>query len=212
MKTKFIFTIVLIAGCISIGFLSCSKKTGESDDEHATETTSSGQTIMESTPETGAPATATAKPAAQHEEITQDKSETFVDLQDVLSSWNTGDKEKATRQFLKVNWNHPEVFAKVRVLNISQQDFMASSQAQQMQFMQDTKDFSSSLRKLGLHILSMGDASVASGDKATSKKYYESVLQCAQSIASHDYYDLILLTAKNLIKASEDKLAQLEGG
>ena len=76
--------------------------------------------------------------------------------------------------------------------------------------MQDTKDLAADLRKLGLHILSTGDASLASGDKAASKKYYESVLQCAQSIASNDYYDLILLTAKNLIKVAEDKLSQLE--
>jgi len=62
-----------------------------------------------------------------------------------------------------------------------------------------------------LHILSTGDAFLVSGDKATSIKYYESVLQCGQSIASGDYYELIQLTAKALIKASEDRLLKLAG-
>ena len=89
---------------------------------------------------------------------------------------------------------------------------MASSQEQQMQFMRDTKSLAANLRTLGLHVLSMGDASLASGDAATARQYYESVVQCGRSLASNDYYELIELTAKGLIKAGEDKLRQLDGG
>ena len=212
MKAISIFTIALVAGCIPIAFLGCSKKADDSHDEQATETAPSSQTTMESTPETDTPATVAEKPAAQRKEMAREETETFVDLQDVISLWEKGDKEQAARQFIQVNWKHPDVFANVPVLNISQQDFMAFSQAQQIQFMQDTKDLARNLRELGLHVISAGEAALASGDKATSKKYYESVLQCGQSIASNDYFELIMLTAKGLIKASEDKLAQLEAG
>ncbi len=211
MKITSSFVTILVAAYVLTSFPGCSKKKEESPDDHAAETASSSQISAEPDSKTDTPAPVEAKPAVQNKETDQEETETFVDLQDVLTSWNAGDKERATEQFLKVNWDHPEVFAKVQILNISQQDFMASSQAQQGQFMQDIKDLAAGLRKLGLHILSVGEASSASGDQVTSKKYYESVLQCGQSIASNDYYDLILLTAKGLIKASEDKLAQLEG-
>ena len=212
MKTKSIFTIVLVAACISMVFPGCSKKKDKSHDEHATETAPSSQAAMESTPETDTPAIVAAKRTTQPEETAQEETETFVDLQDVLSSWDAGDEERATEQFIKVNWDNPDVFTNVRILNISQQDFMASTQEQQMQFMQDIKSFAINLGNLGLHVLSVGDTALASGDKATSRKYYESVLQCGQSLVSNDYYEWVQVTGKGFIKVSEDKLAQLEAG
>lgn len=202
MKAKTKSLIVLLAALLLISFLGCSKKEDESQEGH---TDSSSQISTE-------PASVAAKKSTQHKEMAHEETEILVDLRDVLSSWDAGDKEHATKQFIKVNWDNPEVFDNVPVLNISKQDFITSSKEQQMKFMQDTKDFASSLRKLGLHILSTGDAFLVSGDKATSIKYYESVLQCAQSIASGDYYELIQLTAKGLIKASEDRLLKLEEG
>ncbi|MBW2174069.1 MAG: hypothetical protein JRF64_05390 [Deltaproteobacteria bacterium] len=191
MKNKFQLLTVLVAVFFLMSFLGCSKKKDESQEGRAVETDSSSQISTE---------------------MAQEETETSINLGDVLSSWVSGDRKQAARQFVMVNWDHPEVFASVPVLNISQQDFMTSTQDKQMQFMQDTKSFATNLRKLGLHVLSVGDTSVASGDKAASREYYESVLQCAQSIASNDYYELIQLTAKGLIKAAEDKLLQLEGG
>ena len=202
MKAKTKSLIVLLAALLLISFLGCSKKEDESQEGH---TDSSSQISTE-------PASVAAKKSTQHKEMAHEESEILVDLGDVLSSWDAGDKEHATKQFIKVNWDHPEVFDNVPVLNISEQDFITSSNEQQIKFMQDTKDFASSMRKLGLHILSTGDAFLVSGDKATSIKYYESVLQCGQSIASGDYYELIQLTAKALIKASEDRLLKLEEG
>jgi hypothetical protein len=160
--------------------------------------------------ETGTPASVTAKQETGRKEMVSEETETPVNLSDVLSSWDAGDKEKATEQFNNVSWDHPEVFANVPVLNISEQDFMTSSQDQRMQFMKDTKEFDTKLRKLGLHVLSLGDAALASGDKATSKKHFGAVLQCALTIASKDYYELIQLTAKGLIKAAEDRLSKVE--
>ncbi len=168
------------------------------------------QAESEPSSEIGTPAPVAAEQETRRKEIASDETEPPAYLSNVLSSWDAGDKERATEQFNKVNWEHPEVFANVPVLNLSEQDFMTSSQDQQMQFMQDTKEFATKLRKLGLHILSMGDAALASGDKATSKKHFEAVLQCARSIASNDYYELIQLTAKGLIKAAEDKLSTIE--
>jgi len=202
MKAKTKSLIVLLAALLLISFLGCSKKEDESQEGH---TDSSSQISTE-------PASVAAKKSTQHKEMAHEETEILVDLRDVLSSWDAGDKEHATKQFIKVNWDNPEVFDNVPVLNISEQDFITSSNEQQIKFMQDTKDFASSLRKLGLHILSTGDAFWVSGDKETSIKYYESVLQCAQSIASGDYYELIQLTAKGLIKASEDRLLKLEEG
>ena len=159
----------------------------------------------EPSPETVTPVAVTAK-----EETASEETETPVNLSDVLSSWDSGDKERATEQFNKVSWDHPEVFANVPVLNISEQDFMALSQDQQIQFMKDTTEFATKLRKLGLHVLSQGDSALASGDKATSKKHFVAVLQCGRTIASNDYYELIQLTAKGLISAAEDRLSKIE--
>jgi hypothetical protein len=195
----------LLATFLLISFLGCSKKDDESQGSHAVETDSTRQRSTE-------PASVAAKTSTPHTELAYEATRTFIDLGDVLSSWVTGDKEQTTKKFLKVNWDHPEVFANVPILSITQQDFMTSSRDQQTQFMQDTKDFATNLRELGLHVLSIGEASLASGDKATSNRYYESVLQCAQSIASNDYYELIQLTAKGLIRAAKGKMSQLEGG
>ena len=164
----------------------------------------------EPSPETGTPASVVAKQETGRKEIASEETETPVNLSDVLSSWNAGDKERATKQFNNASWDHPEVFANVPVLNISEQDFMTSSQDQQMQFMKDTKESATKLHKLGLHVLSVGDAALVSGDKATSKKHFGAVLQCARTIASKNYYELIQLTAKGLIKAAEDRLSKVE--
>ena len=164
----------------------------------------------EPSPETGTPASVVAKQETGRKETASEETETRVNLSDVLSSWDAGDKERATEQFNNISWDHPEVFANVPVLNTSEQDFMTSSQVQQMQFMKDITQFVTKLRKLGLHVLLLGDAALASGDKATSKKHFGAVLQCARTIASKDYYELIQLTAKGLIKAAEDRLSKVE--
>ncbi|MCP4612437.1 MAG: hypothetical protein GY845_27380 [Planctomycetes bacterium] len=160
--------------------------------------------------ETGTPASVVAKQETGRKEIVSEETETPVNLSDVLSSWDAGDKERATEQFNNVSWDHPEVFANVPALNISEHDFTTSSQVQQIQFMKDITQFVTKLRTLSLHVLSLGDAALASGDKVTSKKHFGAVLQCAQTIASKDYYELIRLTAKGLIKAAEDKLSKVE--
>jgi hypothetical protein len=136
-------------------------------------------------------------------------AETPVDLEDVISSWEAGNTEQATAQFARVDWEHPDVLANVPALNLSQQDFMTSSKDQQAQFMQDVKSLATTLRKLGLHILSTADTASASGDTATAKEYYEALSRCGHSLDSDDYYELIQLTAKNLSKAAEDRLQQL---
>ena len=209
MKTKSIFLTTLIAACLLTSFLGCSTKDDESQEKHATETASSSQISTEPSSETGGPASVAAKPEVHHEEMVHEETETSVRLRDVLSSWDAGDKERATEQFNKVNWEHPEVFANVPIFNLSEQDFMASSQDQQLQFMQDAKEFATKLRKLGLHVLAAGDATLASGKKQVANVHYEAVLTCAKSIASKDCYELFQLTAKGLIKATEDKLSQL---
>jgi len=186
---------VLFAALLLMSSLGCSQKEDEPQEGHAVEADS-----------------VAPEQATQQGKVARDGAETLANLGDVLSSWNTGDKERASRQFISVNWDHPDAFADVLVLNMSQEEFMTSSKDQQMQFMRDTKSLATDLRTLGLHVLSMGDVSLASGDTATARQYYDSVLQCGRSLASKDYYELIELTAKGLIKAGQDKLLQLDGG
>ena len=138
--------------------------------------------------------------------------ETAADFNHVLAAWDAGNKEDATKRFVQIDWTKPALFANVPSLDISEQDLMTSSQDQQMQIIKKLNEFTTKLRELGLHILSVGDASLASGDKQASQTHYEALLKCAKSLASKDCLGSIRIEAKGFIKAVEDRLSALESG
>lgn len=144
------------------------------------------------------------------EDEPQAKNDDVVVFTHVLSTWETGDKEGATAKFLQINWDESAALADVSVLHTSKEQFMALRQDKQMRLMQDAKELSAKLRKIGLHILTAGDSALSSGDKQSAKAHYEAVLKCSQAILSEDRFELFMLTAKGLNKVADDKLSAVE--
>jgi len=130
---------------------------------------------------------------------------TAADFNYILSAWDSGNKEESTKQFIQTDWDKPGVFANISDINISMQDFKMYSEEQQIQI-------GRKLQTLGLHVLSAGDALLASGDKAGSQTYYDAVLKCARSTASRDHLEMLDITTRGLIKAVEDRVSSVQSG
>ena len=144
------------------------------------------------------------------EDEPQEESDDAVFFNHVLSAWEKGDKEGATARFLQINWDESAALAGVSILHTSKQQFDAFSYNKQARLMQDAKDLSANMRKIGMHILTTGDDALSSGDKQTAKAHYEAVLKCSQAVLSEDRFELFLLTAKGLNKVASDKLSAAE--
>lgn len=146
----------------------------------------------------------------EKEDEPQAGNDNVVFLTHVLSAWDAGDKERATARFLQINWDESAALADVSILHTTKKQFDALSLNKQKRFMQDAKELSTKLRKIGMHILTAGDNALSSGDKESAKAHYEAVLKCSQAVLSKDRFELFLLTAKGLNKAADDKLSAVE--
>ena len=144
------------------------------------------------------------------EDEPQEKNDNVVFFNHVISAWQTGDKEGTTTRFLKVNWDEPAALEDVSILHTTKQQFDALSYGKQVRLMEDAKELSANMRKIGLHILTAGDNALSSGDKESAKAHYEAVLKCSQAVLSKDRFELFLLTAEGLNKAANDKLSAVE--
>ena len=144
------------------------------------------------------------------EDEPQAENEDVVFLIHVLSAWEKGDKEGATARFLEVNWDESAALADVSILHTSKEQFDALSYDKQVRFMEDAKELSANMRKIGMQILTVGDDALSSGDKRSAKARYEAVLKFSQAVLSEDRFELFLLTAKGLKKVAEDKLSAVE--
>jgi hypothetical protein len=169
--------------------------------------------------DTAQPPTESGSPAPEttNEDIKEDANairriETVADFNHVLAAWDAGNRQEATERLIQIDWDKPGVFANVPSLDISEQYLTTSSQDQQMQIIKKLSEFNTKLRELGLHILSVGDTSLASGDKQASQTHYEALLKCAQSLASKDGAGGHQIEARGFIKAVEDRLSAVELG
>ena len=144
------------------------------------------------------------------EDEPQAENENVVFFNHVLSAWQKGDKEGATARFLQINWDEPAALADVSVLHTTKEQFEALSYNKQVRFMEDAKELSANMRKIGMHILTAGDDALSSGDKQSAKVHYEAVLKFSQAVLSEDRFELFLLTAKALNKVASDKLSAVE--
>lgn len=147
---------------------------------------------------------------AKKEDEPQVDNDNVVFYTHVLSAWEAGDKEGATSRFLQVNWDEPAALADVSILHTTRQQFDALTLNKQKRFMQDAKELSTKMRKIGFHILTVGDNALSSGDKQSAKTHYEAVLKFSQAVLSKDRFELFLLTAKGLNKVANDKLSAVE--
>jgi hypothetical protein len=147
---------------------------------------------------------------AGKEDEPQEKNDNVVFLSHVLSAWQIGDKKGATARFLQINWDEPAALEDVSILHTTKQQFDALSYDKQVRFMEDAKELSANMRKIGMHILTAGDDALSSGDKQSAKAHYEAVLKFSQAVLSEDRFELFLLTAKGLNKAADNKLSAVE--
>ena len=141
------------------------------------------------------------------EDEPQTENDNVVFFTHILSAWEAGDKEGTTAKFLQVNWDEPAALADMSTLHTSKEQFDTLSPDKQMRLMQDAKDLSAKMRKIGLHILTAGDNALSSGNKQSAKAHYEAVLKCSQAVLAEDRFELLLLTAKGLNKAADSKLS-----
>jgi len=147
---------------------------------------------------------------AKKEDEPQAENDNVVFLTHVLSAWDTGDKEGTTSRFLQFNWDEPAALTDVSILYTTKQQFDALTVNKQIRFMQDAKELSAKIHKIGMHVLTAGDSALSSGDKQSAKAHYEAVLKFSQAIFSEDRFELFLLTAKGLNKVANDKLSAVE--
>lgn len=109
---------------------------------------------------------------AGKEDEPQAENDNVIFFSHVLSAWEAGDKEGTTSRFLQVNWDEPAALADVSILHTTKEQFDALTLNKQVRFMQDAKELSAKMRKIGMHILTAGDNALSSGDKQLAKAHY----------------------------------------
>ncbi|MHC4477291.1 MAG: hypothetical protein ACYTEL_16715 [Planctomycetota bacterium] len=200
MKSQSALVYLVVLSMLIACMSGCAKKPDASPDEPETGPESSNEVTATATEDTIQETNAVAGP------------ETSLDFNHVLSAWDAGNKQETSERFIQIDWDKAQVFANVPLLNIPEQDLAESSEDRQRQIVKELNEFTAKLHELGLHILSVGDTSLAAGQRQAAQTHYEALLKWAQSLASKDGAGVHRVEARGFVKAVEDRLSALELG
>jgi hypothetical protein len=121
------------------------------------------------------------------EEVTAESSS----IKDVLALWKTGQKEDAVKRFVSINWNDPSVCEQVRVLEMTEKEFLALARHEQEQVVQEAIDCTNELTALMKHIASVGVELASTGDKATANAYFEAVRSYGETLGGREHLEVV---------------------
>lgn len=176
----------------------CSRKEDHSD-TNAPATAKSAEQVSESDHTMGEKQVRPSQPVA-----------TSVTLNDVLASWEAGDKDKAMAQFLSIKWDNASLFRDIEAFGIPEQQYVSLSEDQREPIMQEAMGVSRSVRALAKRIVAAADGLAASGHIETAKSRYEAVLQCGERWQSPEYLEVLQLVGKGMTTLAENRLSALK--
>jgi predicted small lipoprotein YifL len=129
--------------------------------------------------------------------------------QPALTAWQQGDRAAAVSSFLAADWSARPLFAAGSILNLSESQFKALSDAEREAKSKDMFSQLDSLKQLARAVVQSGHDAVSKGNTAQARKCFTSLKQCGTALESPDCLLLVQLVGKAFVKMSDTELAKI---
>jgi hypothetical protein len=129
--------------------------------------------------------------------------------QQALTAWQQGDKSAAVNAFLAADWSARPLFAAGSILNLSEDQFKALSDADRQEKSAAMMAQLASMKQLATAVVQSGRDATANGDAAQARKYFTAVNQCGAALAGPDSLKLVQLVGQAFQKMSDQELKKL---
>ena len=131
-------------------------------------------------------------------------------LSDVLSSWETGDKDRAVELLLSIPWDEPTRFSDTLLLSMTEQEFSSLSRDERKRHGEEAIKLAETFKRLARHAITLGDKARSSGDKQGAKVYYRAVLHLGEAISNPDRLMILQLLGRALVSMANEQLTTLD--
>ena len=125
----------------------------------------------------------------------------------VLTSWESGDKEGAVQKLISIEWNG---LTSGTPLLMSEQEITSLSRAERNRVTEEASRLAVASRRLSQHAISLGEGAQASGDNEQAKAYYEAVLNFGQTLANPDGLFAVKSVGNAIVTMANEKQSALK--
>jgi len=198
MRNQSKLLAALVAAFLLMAFCGCSEKGDESEENPAPDAKSSPQASSEEMP-TQLEDNGKAPVAAAN-----------TSLSDVVTSWDTGRKDEATRLFLSIDWRDASVFREIAGLTMSEEQLVALAENERKRIAEETMTLLGSMRKLFFHVASEAERLAGSGNATEAEEYLEAVRRYGDTLSGADHLEMVKMHGKAATAYAEKKLSELK--
>jgi protocatechuate 3,4-dioxygenase beta subunit len=123
-----------------------------------------------------------------------------------MEAWRAGDRRSAINHFLDVDWSVRPLFDSYRVLSLSEEQFVALSDAEREARSKEMIKQVDTFRKLVAAVFEAGHDAAAKGDDAQARKIFTSLKQCGAALDSRDCLRLLRIVGQHLKEKADSAL------
>jgi hypothetical protein len=156
---------------------------------------------------TASPAAPTASPAA---EAAKAPTSSSPGMEQVITSWQNGDKAAAVSQFVQVDWSARPLFPADSPLNLSEDQFVSLSQSDRTSKLGELIPQVSRLKDLYREVVQAGRNAAAKGDTAEARRDFTALKQCGEALDSQDFALTVRAIGQLFKKTADAELASLQ--
>jgi hypothetical protein len=131
-------------------------------------------------------------------------------MQQVLTSWQNGDKSAAVSQFVQVDWSARPLFAADSPLNLSEDQFVSLSQSERSSKTGELLSQVPRLKELYREVVKAGRNAVAKGDAAEARRDFIALKRCGEALDSQDFTLLVRQLAQPFKRTADAELTKLQ--
>jgi hypothetical protein len=122
-------------------------------------------------------------------------------LEDVVASWESGNKDEAVRQFLLIRWDEPAAVSGLPVLDLSEEQFASLPADRKISVQDESIRQVTTFKSLARHAITAGDNARASGQTETATAHYEAVRHLGEALSSPARLLIIQQLGKAIVKS-----------
>jgi hypothetical protein len=184
-----IVTLLLSYGC---------SKQDESPEGQALDSDSSDKVSAE---------TAQDLPDNNSDEQTTDND---TSINNVLTSWTSGEKDAASEQFVSIDWTDTSIFNEIYLLQMSETQFVALSANERNGLLKEAYELMNTMREIMFHVVSKAKEFTDSGDSAKAKQYLSSVRQHGVALFGPDHLAVVRDYGRAATEYADRKLSEIK--
>ena len=131
------------------------------------------------------------------------------DFEEVLSLWESGDKEGAAAGFLKIDWQRPNLFSETSILSMPEGKFATLSAPERSDVQGKAMALAGTIRQLVKDALESAQASVRAKDYDAAESRFDAVLDCGSALANSDGLAIMKMVGSSVQGAALKGLIEL---